>query len=191
MATVPKTSEDLLIEIGADAKSARWNDFCTRYVPMMQAYLSSHFPTCEADDIIQSTLLSLMKVLPNYRYAPEEKGHFHNYLTGILRHQALAAVRKDQKDRSLRNSDAACVAFSEPPISEDDFKTSICALALKELMADDSIQDRTKEIFRRVVILNESPADVAIAFGIERNNVDQIKSRTISKLRKIISALEP
>ena len=48
-------------------------------------------------DIIQETLVAPCRALPSYRYAPDEKGHFHNYLTGILRNKALRQLRKDRQ----------------------------------------------------------------------------------------------
>ena len=43
---------------------------------------------------IPTTSTTLCRVLPSYRYAPDEKGHSHNDLTGILRKNALRALRK-------------------------------------------------------------------------------------------------
>ena len=42
----------------------------TRYRPMMEAFMRERFPSLEADDIIQETLVALCRVLPSYRYAP-------------------------------------------------------------------------------------------------------------------------
>ena len=64
--------------------------------------MRERFPSLEADDIIQETLVALCRVLPSYRYAPDEKGHFHNYLTGILRNKALRALLKREQDEALR-----------------------------------------------------------------------------------------
>ena len=93
---VPQTSTTLLRDL-TDAQSARWVEFFTRYVPMMEAYLASRFPNLEADDLIQETLAALVEKLPDYRYLPEETGHFRNYLTGILRHKALKTVERSAR----------------------------------------------------------------------------------------------
>ena len=92
---IPTTSTTLLRDIAQDAQHARWSEFVTRYRPMMEAFMRERFPSLEADDVIQETLIALCRVLPSYRYAPDEKGHFHNYLTGILRNKALRQLRKD------------------------------------------------------------------------------------------------
>ena len=66
--------------------------------------MRERFPSVEADDVIQETLAALCKVLPDYRYAPDEKGHFHNYLTGILRNKALRMLRTEERWREISDS---------------------------------------------------------------------------------------
>ena len=61
---------------------------------------------------------------------------------------------------------------------------------IQQLMNDESIQSRTRQVFLRVAVNGEKPDDVAAAFGIERNAIDQIKSRMMPRLQKIVSALE-
>ena len=92
---IPSTSTTLLRQIGGDAHHARWAEFVARYRPMMEAYLREHFPSVEADDIIQEALVALIETLPGYHYSPEEKGSFHNYLTGILRNKALRQISRE------------------------------------------------------------------------------------------------
>ena len=48
---------------------------------------------------------------------------------------------------------------------------------------------QTKEIFRRVALLGEKPETVATDYGLERNAVDQIKDRSIRRLRVIVDRL--
>ena len=69
---------------------------------MMLAYLKAHFPTLEAEDILQETFVALASVLPHYKYAPDETGHFHNYLTGILRNKSLKRCEKLAREASLK-----------------------------------------------------------------------------------------
>jgi len=57
--------------------------------------MRERFPSVEADDTIQETLIALVKTFPVYHYSPEEKGSFHNCLTGILRNKALRQLSLD------------------------------------------------------------------------------------------------
>ena len=207
MARIPTTSTTLLRDIAQDAQHVRWGEFVARYRPMMEAFMRERFPSLEADDIIQETLVALCRVLPSYRYAPDEKGHFHNYLTGILRNKALRVLRQRERDEKARADYAAAggrastraaagaaalVAAGSPADEEEErqYRESLFELALRQFLADDSIADRTKRIFERTAINGESPEAVAAAFKMTRHAVDQAKSRALERLRKLVKALE-
>lgn len=150
------------------------------------------FPELDADEIIQETLIALVGALPNYTYDPDEKGHFHNYLTGILRRRALKAKQRDVR-RSEVLEDYGTKSPGAPSAVEQEEKNwheSLYEIALRQLLADKTVQGRTKQVFVRTVINREKPETVAAAFRIERNAVDQIKSRMMGKLRKLVAALE-
>ena len=152
--------------------------------------MRERFPSVEADEAIAETLIALVDVFRSYRYDPEETGRFHNYLTGILRHKALWLCKQAERERSLRERVA-----EEPKMSSDDpedesYRKSLFDIAIRQFFDDESIAPRTKEIFRRTAIKGESPESVAKSFIMDRHAVDQIKSRSIAKLRKLIEALE-
>ena len=204
------------------------------------------FPSLDADDVIQETLIAVWAALPSYRYAPDEKGHFHNYLTGILRNKALRQLYKEQRHAEIAemvHDDASCDGrartlaappstscdgrartlaappstscdgrartLAAPPSTsstgravaprppsdmmaddEQSWRETLVEIALRQLMNDESIQSRTRQVFLRVAVNGEKPDDVAVAFGIERNAVDQIKNRMMPRLQKIVADLE-
>ena len=216
MASIPATSTTLLRDLANDSQHARWSEFVTRYRPMMEAFMRERFPSLDADDVIQETLIAVWAALPSYRYAPDEKGHFHNYLTGILRNKALRQLYKEQRHAEIAemvHDDASCddrartlaappstssigraVASRPPPdVMADDeqsWRETLVEIALRQLMNDESIQSRTRQVFLRVAVNGEKPDDVAVSFGIERNAVDQIKNRMMPRLQKIVADLE-
>ena len=207
MAEIPTTSTTLLRDIAQDAQHVRWNEFVARYRPMMEAYLCERFPSVEADDIIQETLIALCRVLPSYHYSPDEKGHFHNYLTGILRNKALRQLRKDRQRAELASdlqqtgttgvssvasgtTGTTGVSPVDIDIDEQTYRESLFELALRQFLADASVADRTKRIFERTALNGESPEVVAAAFKMTRHAVDQAKSRALACLREIVKGLE-
>jgi len=169
--------------------------------------MRERFPTLEADDVIQETLIELIRVFPIYHYSPKEKGHFHNYLTGILRHRALRMMGEEQRraklaeemrrvsasvkttaDRKDNAGRAACPQAAET--DDEEWRHSLLEIALQQLLADESIHERTRLVFARVAVNGEKPDAVAAAFGIARNAVDQMKSRMMARLRELVAALE-
>lgn len=152
--------------------------------------MRERFPSVEADEAIAETLIALVDVFKGYRYDPEETGRFHNYLTGILRHKALRICELAERRRELH----ARVAAEPLPTRDDpedvDYRQSLFEIAVRQFFGDETVAPRTKEIFRRTAIKGESPEAVAKSFLMERHAVDQIKSRSVAKLRTIVAALE-
>ena len=197
MAEAPKTSITLLKAIAKDAASVRWAEFCNVYDAPMHAFLAARFPTVDADDAIQDTLVTLLRVLPDYTYLPDERGHFRNYLLGILKYRALDILRRRARDERLvqdlqaQTDESAAV---QPESSADDaeeqaWREAAFESALAQLLANKKIDEHVRQIFRRVALCHESPEAVAAAFGTTRNNVDQIKSRMVRKLSELIEAM--
>lgn len=189
---IPETSTTLLKGI-ANGENARWTEFVARYRPMMLSYTKSHFPAVDADDAVQETLIALSNVISNYRYAPDETGRFRNYLTGILRRKALKQCEKADKERTakaeLRELEDAGAAFGSLDDS-DSWKDAVLEIAMRQILDDDNIPDKSKQIFQRLTVDGVSPDEVAVAYGTSRNNVDKTKSRMIARLREIVRTLE-
>ena len=191
MSIVPNTSVTLLSNLASNAQHARWAEFIARYRPMMEVYMCEHFPKLESEDVIEETFIALIQVLPVYNYVPEEKGAFHNYLTGILRHKALKKLEKDRKRGEVYAQYSKSLVTQEGmEVLEKDWRNSLLEIALQQFLADKSVQERTKQVFVRVAVNGEKPEDVAAAFGISRNNVDQIKARSLLRLKEFVNALE-
>lgn len=195
MATIPKTSVALLRAISEDSNSARWNDFYDRYQPVMEAYLKAAFPSVEQEDVIQETMVVFIDKVRNYEYDPDNKGLFRNYLIGILKFKAIEALKRRKREADNREEykndpttevDADCEKAER---EREEWRKTVGAMAIRELFNDKSITTQNKEIFRRVAIRGESAAYVAEAFGVTRNNVDQIKARLTQKLRDIIISM--
>lgn len=189
----PETSTTLLRDIASDAANSRWGEFVARYRPMMAAFLRDRFPLLDADDVIQETLVALVGVLSHYRYFPDETGHFRNYLTGILRNKALKRCDRLSRDSVLKENylrAGVSPVLNQAESDEAEWRKAVMELAMRQLLADDSIHEQSKQIFQRLTVDGMSPNDVAAAYGTTRNNVDKIKSRMIGRLREIIGSLE-
>ena len=196
MASIPPTSVTLLKDLSGDATSVRWTEFHDKYSGPMRAFLRTHYPTVEADDVIQEVLIALMKCLPHYQYVPDEHGYFHNYLMGIVKHKAEDALRH-MKFRTILISELEKEAKErmkhlrrpDDEAEEAAWQENTQEAALQQLLADGSILPSTREIFRHVALMQEPPAKVAAEFGTTRNNVDQIKRRMIVRLSGMVRSM--
>lgn len=192
MTGVPETSTTLLRDIASDTGNARWGEFVARYRPMCQLYLQRHFQSLDPDDIMQETFAAIVHALPDYRYAPSEKGHFRNYLIGVVRNKALMALRSKERDDKLKSAYAEAISAERDGDCTDDeiWRKSVFEIALQQLMADTSINERTKQIFVRTAIRKEQPEEVARSLGVSRNVVDQQKRRTLARFKALVAALK-
>ena len=188
--TIPKTSITLLKALASEAPNVRWTEFVSRYEETMRSYVVRYYPSVDVDDVLQNAFISLTKALPGYRYMPDEKGHFRNYLFGVLRHKAMDAIRKRTTETKNMQRYVSYQTGQQRRSSEDDeWQNSLMHVALDQLMADDSIASRNREVFRHVALLGESPERVAADFGITRGNVDVIKNRLLSRLKDLVEAM--
>jgi len=192
MKGIPETSTTLLRDIASDAKNARWSEFVARYRPMCQRYLQRHFQSLDHDDVLQETFAAIAHALPGYRYAPNEKGHFRNYLVGVVRNKALMAMRARERDEKLKSAYAEAIPTERDDdcAADETWRKSVFEIALQQLMADASINERTKQIFVRAAIRQEPPEEVARSLGVSRNVVDQQKRRTLAKFKALVAALK-
>lgn len=188
MSRIPVTSVTLLKDIASGTAPVRWTEFYRVYEEPMRAFLRAKYPSVEADDVIQETMAVLAARLPDYHYTPDEKGHFRNYLLGILKHKAADAVNRQVKESDARDrfrKDRAPAASSESAA----WKFAAMEAAVEQLMSDPSVNPRTREVFRHVALMHEDPESVAAQFGVSRNNVDQIKNRLIKRLSALVAAM--
>ena len=190
--TILDISTTLLRDV-ADSSHARWAVFHARYQPLMAAYLRERFPSLEADEVIQETMVALVAVLSKYVYKPEENGRFHNYLTGVLRNKALKALAARQREASLRDGFRAKMSTegtrSQDETLEREWRESVYDIALKQLLADETIHERTKQVFLRLVVDGEKPEQVAEAYDLPYNTVVKMKARLVKQLRGLVKEL--
>jgi RNA polymerase sigma factor (sigma-70 family) len=184
----------LLKAIGADADSPRWTEFVARYQPVMKSFLMDKFPDVDVDDVMQETLIVIARKLPDYRYAPDVKGHFRNYLLGILKNKARE--ERKRRSRAIRAEEAAKDPSASPQAASPsehsemrDWRIAAYEVALQQLLADPRHSERTRQIFIRTALKGESPVSVAALFGTTRNNVDQTKNRMTAELKALAERL--
>lgn len=189
MANAPATSITLLKSLASGTDNARWAEFFRIYEEPMRSFLSARFPSVDADDAIQETMVALMRRMPDYHYTPDSNGHFHNYLTGILKHKAEDALRREARESGKRDKLKERGAADAPRENPDDWKLAAMNAALEQLLSDESVNARAREVFRHVALMHEPPAEVAAAFGISRTNVDQIKRRMVQRLSVLVSSM--
>ena len=189
MTIPPKTSTTLLKQISAAAEHPRWVEFVAKYRPMMESFMHERFPGLEAEDLIQETLLGVMKALPDYVEREDHKGAFHNFLTGILRHKAIDALQRAGR-RIGAEALAAGGGTDTAGEEEEAWRRTVYAVALGQLMDNPRLGARSKQIFLRTALRGEKPQAVAESLGVSRGVVDVTKARMTARLRELVERLK-
>lgn len=186
----PVTSLSLIRVLGEDAQSPRWTEFANKYAAMIDGFLCKYFPTVDAAEAVNETLIALTEKLPLYQYDPDDKGHFRNYLIGIVRFKAIEQLKRQKRSAELKQhvkEQAFEWTYQSRSYKADltDWQKDAYESALQQFFANPDVSPRDKEIFRRIIRRGEKPEEVAGVFGITRNNVDQIMARTRARLKEL------
>ena len=186
----PVTSLSLIRVLGEDAQSPRWTEFANKYAAMIDGFLCKYFPTVDAAEAVNETLIALTEKLPLYQYDPDDKGHFRNYLIGIVRFKAIEQLKRQKRSAELKQhvkEQAFEWTYQSRSYKADltDWQKDAYESALQQFFANPDVSTRDKEIFRRIIRRGEKPEEVAGVFGITRNNVDQIMARTRARLKEL------
>ena len=186
----PVTSMSLIRVLGEDAQSPRWTEFANKYATMIDGFLCRYFPMVDAAEAVNETLIALTEKLPLYQYDPDERGHFRNYLIGIVRYKAIEQLKRQKRTAELKRhikEQAFEWTYRSRSYKADltDWQKDAYEAALQQFFANPDVSTRDKEIFRRIIRRGEKPEEVAAVFGITRNNVDQIMARTRARLKEL------
>lgn len=90
-----------------------------------------------------------------------------------------------------RLEDAGEDILHPSPDDADDasWRQAAYEIALRQFLADPRVFGQTKEVFLRVAVRGEPPICVARDYGLACNAVNQIKARTLTRLRTLVQTL--
>lgn len=206
MSPVPETSSTMLRALAEGADSVRWTEFVDLYTPVLiywlQCLRKGPMPSLEPgmfDDIVQETMVSLMKVFPGRRYE-KDRARFRTLLYTILRHRAADYLEAlDRAHLRFMPEEGMRVAEEEgrlPGFDDGDdgdearqLRADLSRLLVERVFRESHFSGRTKAIFLRL-LAGESPTGLAEEYGMERNAIDQLKSRVVAKLTEKARALQ-
>ena len=202
---VPETSSTMLRDLAGGADSARWTEFVDLYTPVLTFWLNrlriGPLPSLAPDmfdDIIQETMVSLMKLFPQRGY-DKGKARFRTLLWTVLRRRAVDYLVDSDRDILRFMPEESITGLQEtgrldaPDPAADEarrrLRDDLWRLIVDRVFAESNFSGRSKAIFTRHVA-GESLTDLAAEFGMDRNAVYQLKNRIMKKLSDKARALE-
>jgi RNA polymerase sigma-70 factor (ECF subfamily) len=188
------TNESLISRLNVDAHDA-WREFYQLYWQVILRYARKiGCSETQAHDVLQDTMVVLIRVLPTFVYN-RNKGRFRNFLLTIVHRKSLAALRSARRQKvqfsidsiePSSNIDELSSATPWTPDEEDSalrhWRECVVESLLEELHQDSAIDERTVRIFDAYAICNRHADEVAAEYGVTTNAVYQIKNRLIRRM---------
>lgn len=195
------TRPSLLLRMRDGQDPVAWEDFFHQYSGVVLRYGAKlRLNEQQAKDILQETMVELMRVLPRFEYQAS-RGKFRNFLLTIVHRKILKSIKRSSRrgEVSMDTSSEDGVPYmallaSEPEegLSEQDEKRwqrSLVEDCLEHLRQDASIKDMTIDIFIAFAIEGASAREVGERFDTNENNVYQVKNRIMARLKTDIGEL--
>jgi RNA polymerase sigma factor (sigma-70 family) len=164
-----------------ETDSSGWKETLTRARPVLRRYLASRLPTKAhahlVDDLVQEVCLRALSAgRPHFSGTPLP------YLLGIAHHLIVDHHRR--KHRELLVDDVASVSAEPTASLEDNWVLGDLTESVSKALTKASKHER--ELFYRLVFLQESQRNAAIAFGLTRKQVRSLLQRLRARLDRTL-----
>jgi RNA polymerase sigma-70 factor (ECF subfamily) len=199
------TRRTLLSRLRNPDNAAEWQEFHDRYRPLLHSLARGKGLTeTEAEDVVQETLISVARTMPQFRYQPE-----HCSFKGWLRHLAEKRIADAFRRRARAlpgapergteaGSDTGRTAWLDripdpagnaaEAISEAEWQRGLYEAALARVKA--RANPKQFKIFHRLVVQNFSARAVAADFGVSLAQVYLARHRIGARLKREVKSLE-
>jgi RNA polymerase sigma factor (sigma-70 family) len=186
---MPQTSATLLERLQTPGDEAAWERFLVIYKPLIHGWLRRFdLAGADADDLAQDVLMAVVKDLPEFQHAGQ-KGAFRGWLRVVTLNRLRGHWRRLQTQRRAAGSQVAEMLDQlQDPASElcrrwDQEHDRFVTQRLLEIIQPE-FQATTWQAFRRLVLEDAAPAQVAQELGLSSNAVWSAKSRVLRRLRQ-------
>jgi RNA polymerase sigma factor (sigma-70 family) len=192
-----ETNESLLQRLRTGNAHEAWREFYDVYWGAILRYarklgLNAH----QSEDVLQETMVTLMRILPDFAY-DRGRGRFRNFLLTIVHRKSLAVLRGNRR-QSAAGENAKSDAIADVAMDGGDrlqteaianWREAIYAEALRRLRDDAALGEGTFAIFHAYAIEEKPAAEVARHFGVKENAVYQIKNRLLRRLQRDVAEM--
>lgn len=192
--TDPVTSSKLLQQIKEENNPQAWSEFCEIYEPFLRRCVRlSGVPGHDVDDLTQTALMSLFKMMPQFAYDRGRPGGFRALLRRIVR----SKIADYWRSRRCRPPHTTLLESDDPVENEpgqEFWDLEYHRYLLDTLMARVKEQVRDEEtwrVFLLYVLENKTAEDVGREVGISPGGVAGRAWRVMEKLREMARRIDP
>jgi RNA polymerase sigma-70 factor (ECF subfamily) len=180
------TRVSLLRRLRDVADDSSWRDFYERYRRFIfQAARRKGLSTEDAEEVLQDTVVSVARGLPNFVYDPAVSS-FKGWLMTITRRRVADQLRRRGRQvpcADTRGEIPSTGVITDSPFEatwEAEWESNLVEAAIDQLRL--AVSPRNFQIFDWTVRLGRSTQETAAAFGISGGAVRVIKLRVWLKL---------
>jgi len=178
-----------------------WQDFFDTYSRLLYSVAAkSGFNDAEAQDVVQDTIVSVAKHIPNFQYDPQ-RGSFKNWLLQIARSRIIDHVRKRQRGPQKENhqpTEVGQTSFLQklPDPSPDqidrlwekEWEQHLFQAALKKVKKQVSAKEF--QIFDCAALQQWPVKQIASALRVSEGHIYTAKSRVGALLKDTVQQLK-
>jgi RNA polymerase sigma-70 factor (ECF subfamily) len=175
-----------------------WRDFFNTYWKLIHGVaIRSRLTETEAQDVVQETMLSVAKHMPNFTY-DRSVGSFKAWLLNMTRWRITDQVRKRHHAQALLSDNAPPAdVLNEIPAEEnvdlealwnDEWEKALLEAAVEKTKRH--LDPQKYQIFDFYVNRGWSPDAVARTFGISTDQVYLIKHRVAEAIKEEVGQLK-
>ena len=181
-----------------------WEEFYRLYGPVILNFSKkSGLDEGSAEDVLQETMMSLLRIMPDFHY-DRSRGRFRNLLMTVVRRKINRGLRRKYARVEVSPAEAGLTPemFDEipdktvlPADKELDlmWQVSIHEEALRRVARNFPTEDHTIAVYVDYVQNGRPAPDVARRFGLKPNAVYQIKNRVelrlLEEMRRLMIAV--
>ncbi len=189
------TRASLLLRLQDLADHSSWKEFYERYRRFIfKAALRKGLSREDAEEVLQDTVLSVAKGLPNFTYDPS-RGSFKGWLITITRRKVVDRLRRRERQVTVATLPADVPSGVEGPVEdhfeavwEAEWENNLFQTATDQIRL--TVTPRDFQIFDWTVRMGRSARETAEAFGISTVLVRVIKFRVFRRFERQLRRLE-
>lgn len=186
------TTSPTLLDLAAGGDAEAWTRLTSLYGPLVFYWAQKQgLSNADAADVLQEVFTSLARNLE--RFEQRTSGSFRGWLWVMTRNQLTDYFRRRSRNVQAAGGTGAWQQLAAHAESLPDDPTEVTEPGqLKALhhrgleIVKSEFEQRSWNIFERVVIDDISTAEVATEFNITANSVRQTKSRILRRLRQVL-----
>jgi len=193
------TRQSLLSRLRDHADNVSWQEFFNTYWKLIYGVaLRSGLNDSEAQDVVQETIISVAKHLPDFKY-DRSKGSFKSWLLQMTKWRITDHLRRRRREAGLHilhhtepGSTSTIERIPDPvgvdAVWEEEWQKNLFAAALQAVKA--KVKPRHFQVFDLYVLRKWPVAKVTAALGVNLGQIYLAKHRITAALKKEIKRLE-